>query len=137
MSFDNRVFDVNGHSLNNLKEALMLAFKIARSIHGNEERTTKAWKVVDKKGLVLYWHEVNESNSFISPLDSSAVVGQVWRWLQDNRPEDYNPESETNANLFDGSTIKGWRVYTEEHGVYGEKFYSLAVIKPIYLWIGK
>ena len=135
MSFDNRVFDVNGET----QEELRLAFRLA---FAQEGRNTKAkyWTFDTTNGLILHWYisDANKANVLPVPLDAEASADLAWQWLK------YSDEAKT-VKLegwfmdedHDGSNSLGWRAYVGRWGHVGDYSGTIIAVTPSYLWHGK
>jgi len=135
---DNVIFNVNGHCKQLLVDTIALLFQQRR---WTEERplTVEAWSVDTNKGLILYWHYDGKAGSSPFPvkLGAKAAAELVWEWLQSEQAEKIELTGwDIDADI-DGSTTKGWRVYTEDWGNIGNNSYALAAITPAYMWHGK
>jgi hypothetical protein len=138
---DNQVFNINGTDKKLLKKVLKLAFML------NPYRKAEAWKIDKEKGLVLFWSKEKDTTAFVEPLDAKGVFGFVWDFLNSEEAlkidlKDWDRNLEDDG--FDGSTDRGWRVYTERWGrigkgnsEYDSYNYSFLAITPCYAWYGK
>lgn len=112
-------------------EKLRLAMKLAMSWHSKATH----YCVHHKLGLVLLWHEdANVDGVAVQklpfPLKTSDMLADfVAGWLSS---ADY-PEKPD----FDGSSVKGWRVYNEEWGHVGKSHYAFVAIQPVWSLYGK
>ncbi len=137
---DNKIFDVNGRSKNQLIETL----KLLLLDEYEKYRKVDGWSFSKEKGFILYWHckEGGKANKFPVPLSPEALGEIIWEWLQ--TPEarsvelgDWEGDIDT-----DGSTERGFRVYTESWGHIKESehtidHYTLGAVKSVYCWYGK
>lgn len=139
MSFDNRVFDVNGET----KEELRLAFRLAFAQSG-ENTTAKYWSSDSKNGLLFHWYadEYDKNKrgvqAFPVPLDAIGAADVAWQWLKNSDDADkVELSSWFRDSDHDGSNSLGWRAYVGNWGHVGEYRNSLLAITPAYLWHGK
>ena len=135
---DNKLFNVNGRDKKRLLEAIKL---LLADEYGNEGKVT-GWSFHEEKGFIMYWHCESDISKFPIPLSADSICEIVWEWLK-------TPEANS-VKLFqweedidtDGSTYKGWRVYTEDWGHIKKNehtidHYTIGAIKPCYCWYGK
>ena len=130
---DNRIFNVNGKTEEQLISALEYVFN--QVIQFNP--TCSSWKM-NNKGLILYWHK-EAGECFPGNVDLSAkeVVPFVKKWLSNAKPEDFDLDG-WDVNLdHDGHNSIGWRIYCEDWGKVDDSPYAICAIKPVYLWHGK
>ena len=134
MSWDNKVFDVNGRGLEMLGTALRLAY-----LQHGEATTAKAWRFLPEKGLVLlWWSEPNDgTNVFPCGMSADGVISMVWPWLQSEQAKSMKFEG-WNANAdHDGHNSMGWRVSTGDWGHVAGNTNAICAIRPAYLWHGR
>ena len=135
MSYDNRVFNVNGCEDEQLLAALKLAFEQRR-----EGQTCKGWIFDKDKGLIFLWFcEDKEKQSFKLPskLTAEQCFPLVLGWLNSEmagqmRYEEWDADAD-----HDGSNSRGWRVYCEDWGHVGGNPYAICAVRPAFLWHGK
>lgn len=136
MGFDNRVFNVNGESKEDLALALKLAFSQRSSVG-----TARAWKVVPSHGLVFYWYASTGTHPLPVPLDAEGAAEIAWQWLHSAEGESTPTDAALGSwfkNLdHDGSNIMGWRAYSEDWGHVNRDSYAIVAIHRSYLWLGK
>lgn len=140
MSWDNRVFNINGRS----KEMLLTALSLAQEQESGRKDCYAGWVEDPKKGLILLWHvgEHSPGNKFVTNLTAEGVVEQVWQWLQEKKNDPSaeifkHTEQWDHDSDHDGHNSYGWRVYCEDWGHVGGNHYSVVAVKPVYLWHGK
>lgn len=133
MGFDNRIFNINGKTLEDLK----LVTKLAFSIDGPNTKA-KAWRFIPNKGLVFLWIDSqSKSNKFPVPLDSDEVASMAFKWLKSDDAKTVPCLDEDSDYDHDGSNSEGWRAYLENWGHVGDEHYAILCIKPAFLWHGK
>ena len=140
---DNKIFDVNGRS----KEQLEMTLKLALTDEYGKQSKAKGWMFAPKKGFVLLWHvdtKKPEEKLFPEPLSYDMLSHIIWDWLKTDEALSVPlGEWEEDAD-HDGSNDKGFRVYTDswghvntDGGDYTINHYSIVAIKPVYCWYGK
>jgi hypothetical protein len=142
---DNKIFNVNGRT----REQLALAIKLLLLTEYNRSTKVEGWYVDPKKGLVLMWHcDGKNGTAFTNkmgqpePISEEDLVEVVHKWLGTNEALLIPHENWDYDAKHDGSNELGWRLYTEDWGHIGKSgggtdHYSIAAIKPAYLWYGK
>lgn len=135
MSFDNRVFDMNGETQEQLRMAFILAF-------AQEGRNTKAkyWTFDKKNGLILHWYfsDPSKANALPVPLEAEAAADLAWQWLKGSEEaKTVELEGWFNDEDHDGSNSLGWRAYVGNWGHVGGHSGSIIAVTPAYLWHGK
>ncbi len=135
MSFDNRVFDVNGET----HEELRLAFRLAFAQEGRNTKS-KYWTFDKKSGLILHWYvsDASKANILPVPLDAEASADLAWQWLKSSEEA---KTVELNGWFsdadHDGSNSLGWRAYVDNWGHVGGWTGTIIAVTPSYLWHGK
>lgn len=157
---DNRIFNVNGHTLDQLKVALRLA-AMQWSINRPDDAFS-GWRVDDDYGLMLLWSVPGgqdpkgvKSSAFMARRPPEDLAVEVQGWLNSGSAEPFydrlkRPEVEwtdkVNADPRlswdrhyngDGDTGKGWRVYCQNWGHVGGEQYALCAVLPVWMWYGK
>lgn len=134
MSFDNRVFDVNGAT----QEQLRMAFKLAFAQNGHNTKA-KYWTFDKKNGLVLHWYvDEPNANTLPVPLDAEAAADLVWQWLtSSDDAKTVELEGWFRDEDHDGSNSPGWRAYVGNWGHVSNYHGSIIAVTPAYLWHGK
>lgn len=139
MSFDNRIFNVNGIGNDQLKLTLQLVF-------AQQQTTCVGWMQTDK-GLLLANYLGKDVIPFPVPLNAGLTADQTFphvvTWLKhahnmvySNSNAFWMPEQDDDPYDFDGSTELGWRVYCQDWG-YVDHTYVFCAVKPAYIWYGK
>jgi hypothetical protein len=134
MSFDNRVFNVNGTG----KAGLLAALELAFSQEGAGKKA-KGFVNSPEKGLVLCWWCDGQSGPFPLPatLDAAGVLPMVLSYLESDEAKLVPCEGwDANAD-HDGSNSEGWRVYVEDWGHVGGNSYAICAIRRAFVWHGK
>lgn len=131
---DNKIFNVNGGSIEMLQKALELSF-----LQDGENTVAKAWRFIPEKGFVLYWHKnaVDAIQAFPCELSAEAVTPMVWEWLKGEQAKSMKFEHWDADADHDGSNSRGWRVYVEDWGYVANDTAVICAIRPVYLWHGK
>lgn len=133
--FDNRVFDVNGQSL----ETLRLAFQLAYA--QDWDAKAKAWKYDPEFGIIFFWHHVEGTHPFPVPLTADESADIAFAWLNSDEAKTFDIKSYWHKDAdHDGSNSKGWRAYVNDWGHVGNSsagHYALLAVHPSYLWHGK
>lgn len=138
MSFDNRLFNVNGRSEEDLLSALRLVF----NIWGTNSKAV-AWIADPQKGLVLCWHYDTETQyaskmaPFPAPMTADEVLPTVLAYLRSEEAGKVQLDSWEEDADHDGDNGPGWRVYLEDWGHVGHCQYAICAIKRVFLWYGK
>jgi hypothetical protein len=135
MSFDNRVFDINGVDDIHLKKAIELAFSI-----DSDNRMAKAYMVTEKHGLIFFAYKSDgvAANEFPVPLDASEAFDFAKEWLKSNSAHSVKLEGFfKSTNDSDVSEDWGWRVYLEEWGRVDRHWGVICAISPSWIWYGK
>lgn len=132
---DNAVFNVNGYGREMLVQAIKLLF-LQRGF--NERSSVSSWSVDNERGIILYWHNAGkDSTPFPVKLSAEGAASAVWDWLQSAAADDIQLKGWDKDADLDGSTSKGWRVYSEDWGHVGRDAYAICAITPAYMWHGK
>lgn len=134
---DNRIFNVNGRT----DEELKIALKLALSQEGqHKSRTIEGWEIDNKKGLVLYWY-IPKGHNHIQKFPNKLNVEELFHIVnsflnseESNLIETISWDSDIDQ---DGHNIPGWRVYCEDWGRIDGRDGSYIAIKPAYMWMGK
>lgn len=132
MSFDNRIFNVNGEDFDTLKKAIELVFMI-----NSEHTKAVSWEFHKDKGLIFSWTKTDRGHLFPIPLDSEKAASITWDWLKTEDSKNMKCEDWDCDNDHDGSNGDGWRVYVEDWGHVGTNSYAICAIRPVYVWYGK
>lgn len=137
MSFDNRIFNVNGEDDEHLEIAIKLAFHI-QSNYNEKGATAKGYVVMPTKGLVFLWHTTPNAVAFPEPIyaDEAYTFAKQWLASRDAKQIELNERWEGDCD-HDGSNDIGWRVYVEDWGHVGSNSYTICAVKPCYVWHGK
>lgn len=134
MSFDNRIFNVNGET----EEMLLAALKLVFQQEG-DRATAKGWSFSEKDGLILHWWA--EDNDGVTPfpgkLNAEQCLPFVLAWLKSDQATTVACEG-WDANVeHDGHNGPGWRVFCSDWGHVGDHHSAICAIKPVFLWYGK
>lgn len=135
MSFDNRVFDMNGET----QEQLRMAFKLAFVQEGHNTKA-KYWTFDKKNGLILHWYVSDQSkvNALPVPLEAEAAADLAWQWLKSSdEAKTVELDGWFCDEDHDGSNSLGWRAYVDDWGHVGNYNGSIIAVTPAYLWHGK
>ena len=136
MSFDNRIFNVNGRTEEDLLSALKLVFNIE-----GEHTKAAGWKSDKEKGLILFWHYDEKPSSnmapFPAPMTASEVMPTVLAYLRSEEAEKVKLDGWEEDADHDGHNGAGWRVYLEDWGHIDHSPYAICAIKRIFVWYGK
>lgn len=136
---DNRIFNVNGRTKDDLLATIRLAFS-----QDGRNTTAKAYFIDPKKGMILLWHTDKGSIPFPAPLSAESAATMVWDWLQ-TKPDTECVDWDKNLN-HDGHNVPGFRAFVEDwgHVATGPNYntsdscrYAIVAVKPTYLWMGK
>lgn len=103
---DNRIFNVNGCGLDNLREVLRLVFQQSGF------KKAVGYLVDSKKGLILLWSQAPGWTKFPAPVGFETAAVVVWDWLQESPAIELSGRD----NPYDDSDVSnepGWRVYSE------------------------
>lgn len=134
MSWDNKVFNVNGRGLDMLRAALQLAYQ-----QNGEKTTAKAWKFIPEAGFVLLWwnDRADGSNAFPCPMNAEAVAPMIIEWLASEDAKGMKCSDWDADTDHDGHNSKGWRIYTGDWGHINDITSAICAVRPAYLWHGK
>lgn len=137
---DNRLFNINGETEQQLKLAIELALM---NEYGNTVKIT-SYYYCSKKGLVLFDRDYrNKFSKFTNrmgvetPVNSDELFEIVLDYLKSEHAKNIETEEWEDDIDFDGSTSLGWRLYTEDWGKIDGYDGSYLAVKPVYLWYGK
>jgi hypothetical protein len=131
MSFDNRIFNVNGNNDEQLLAALKLVFDQSRM-------KCVGWLFSESKGLVLLWSCSGEKTSTLpSALTAEECLPFVLAWLKGKDAEGMKCEGWDANTVHDGSNTRGWRVYCEDWGHVARISSAICAVRPAYMWHGK
>lgn len=132
MIADNRIFNVNGKSEQELAAALSLVLLL----HDCDEGFS-GFSFDSGKGLLLWRSEGKNVTKFIVPVNGFTAAKLAFNWLKSKEAMSI-PFIEWDANVdHDGHNELGWRAYLEDWGKVGDNHGVLIAIKPSYLWLGK
>jgi len=146
---DNRVFNVNGKT----KEQLKLAVQLLLLDEYNTKQKVKGWYFNPKRGLVLTWYVGDNQKKaipFTNRMGQPEEIGEdelielLWNWLNTEQAKQMKLE-EWDKKFIDGdvSNDAGWRLYTIEWGHVNNDdghtidHYSIAALTKAYMWYGK
>ena len=145
---DNRIFDVNGKT----KDQLKLAVQLLLLDEYDKKQKVAGWYFTKKKGLVLTWtlaetrhNPTPFTNRMGQPEDikEDELTDLLWEWLSSDEAKEVEQDGwDKDLKDSDVSMGDGWRLYTEEWGHVKESehtidHYSLAAFKKVHLWYGK
>lgn len=137
MSFDNRIFNVNGEDDPHLEMAIKLAFQI-QSNYNEKGASAKGYIVMPTKGLVFLWHNTPDAIAFPEPIYAAEAYTFAKQWLSSRDSKQIELKEPWEGDYdHDGSNDLGWRVYVEDWGHVGTNHYSICAVKPCYVWHGK
>lgn len=143
---DNRIFNVNGRTI----EQLELAIKLLLLDEYGKQISVVGWYFKPEKGIVLTWYcnEDSTAKPFTDnmgrpqAIEPGDLVETLWNWLFSAQAKtvilkDWDRDLED-----DVSTAPGWRLYTEDWGHvkkddYTIDSYSIAAFTPAFMWYGK
>lgn len=134
---DNRVFNVNGRT----KDQLKLALQLALFDEYDKNNTIAGWRTTKEDGLILMSYISSsssiQSNKFPVPLNYEQLVDIVWTWLKSDEAKHVEQSGWDIDAPHDGHNNLGWRMYCGDWGRIGDDWGSIIAIKPAYLWYGK
>jgi len=146
---DNRIFDVNGKT----KEQLHLAVKLLLLDEYDSliSRKVKGWYLNPKKGLVLTWYvgDSKKATPFTNRrgepegIEGGELTDLLWNWLDSEEADTIELDGwDEDLKDSDVSMSPGWRLYTEDWGHVKETEHtidhsSIAAFRKINLWYGK
>ena len=148
---DNKVFNVNGKT----REQLKLAIQLLLLNEYNDKQKVRGWYFRKDKGLVLTW--LSETRENVTPftnrmgqpedINEDELTDQLWEWLSSDQAKEveHTEGDRWDRSLKDSdvSMDDGWRLYTEDWGHIKEEnghtidHYSIAAFKKVALWYGK
>lgn len=131
---DNRIFNVNGET----DEQLLMALKL---VFSQSNHKAQGWFYSKKHGLILYWHCHDAGdrlvNRFPAPMTAEGIFPFIKEWLVSEHASEVECVGD-DANVdHDGHNTKGWRVYCEKWGHVNGCPFAFCAIKPVYCWHGK
>lgn len=127
---DNRIFNVNGIS----KQQLFFAIKLALTDESGTENLVSSWEVDLNKGFIINWW--NERGiKFPKAFSADMITDVVWEWLQTEEAMSMTFEG-WDAKQNESSKL-GFRVYCEDWGHVGTNEYAIIAVRPAYIWYGK
>jgi len=146
---DNKVFNVNGKT----KEQLKLAVQLLLLDEYGKRRKVSGWYFEPKKGFVLTWY-VGDSQKraipFTNRMGQPEDIGEdeltdlLWEWLKSDEAKSVKLEGWDKKFVdSDVSTEGGWRLFTDQwghvsnHDGHTIDHYSLAAFTKAYMWYGK
>ena len=143
---DNRIFNVNGRTL----EQLTLAVKLLLLDEYGDKQIVRGWYYSEEKGLVLtsFVDAKYKAKPFTDKMGSSceieeaALVEVLWNWLKtDDAKKVKCVDLDADIDQ-DGHNILGWRLYLERWGHVNNDggmadHHTVAAFKPAWLWYGK
>lgn len=127
---DNRVFNVNGKTDDQLLAALELVFAQAG------DQTCKGWKVTDG-GLVLCWYVKSGVIALPTAATAKEIFPMVRSWLKSDEAKTIKCEGWDADSDHDGHNRIGWRVYCGDWGHTCGETVSICAVKPAFMWYGK
>lgn len=146
---DNRVFNVNGRTLDQLR----LAVKLLLLNEYGDEKTVKGWYYSKKKGMILTWYVGSSHKDSIpftdrmgkpTEIDANELSILLWNWLDSDEANNIKLDGwDKKFDDGDVSTEPGWRLYTDEWGHVNNPdghtidHYSIAAFTKAYMWYGK
>lgn len=126
MTADNRYFDVNGETIQELEACLNLVLLL------QDQAGFNGFRIDPEHGVVLYTHISEKTIPFIAPQGAKSTADLVFNWLQLTSYELYEK-----PGSHDGDNAKGWISHMDFWGgVKGDSNATIA-IKPSWLWLGK
>lgn len=131
---DNRVFNVNGHGLDQLRRTLELV------LIQSGWRGFASWAETSK-GLVLYWTDNPHPNAHkLLGTVREEIASMVLSWLSSDFAKSIELSNWDADCDHDGHNSEGWRVFCDGwghvDGVAGSS-YAICCITPAYMWHGK
>lgn len=132
MSYDNRLFNVNGKSDAMLLRALELVFEQEGC------KDSKSWMVTPTHGLILFWwRNEGKDTPFPAPMTASECLPFISSWLRSGEAKIVERKGWDAEIDMDGSIGQGWRVYCEDWGHVADHSSAICAIRPVCLWYGK
>ena len=129
---DNKVFNVNGRSIHQLKQTLKLALT---DEYGDIDKVG-SWEIDKEHGFILNSISIR-GNKFPIELPIEFITDIVWNWLHSEDAKKMNFEGWDDDADHDGHNELGFRVYCDDWGHVGYNHYALVAIRPAYCWYGK
>ena len=143
---DNKIFNVNGKT----KEQLKLALDLLILDEYGKIRKIKGWYINPKRGFVLTWFNSKGTTPFTNriglpeEISTTELIDILWNWLDSDAAKEIPLEEwEEKMEDSDVGIGNGWRLYTNEWGHVNNPdghtidHYSIGAIKKVYLWYGK
>ena len=129
---DNKVFNVNGAT----KNQLLATLKLAMLDEYDTYRKAVSYEIDKKHGFVL--NQYGERGiKFPAFLEIETITEIVWAWLQTDEAKSMSFEGWDADADHDGSNHLGFRVYCEDWGFVGDNQSAIIAIRPAYCWYGK
>ena len=134
MSYDNRIFNVNGQGLPMLQAAIQLAVD---QEEGFANGKIYGWAKTEHGLTFLAFVNMHETQSkaipFPVPIGAVEAAKMAFEWLKEPHPE-IKFEGEDSGDIdIDGSVDRGWRVSLESP----ELSKVICTVRPVFLWYGK
>lgn len=132
MSFDNRIFNINGNEDEHLLAVLKLAF-------AQKGTTCKGTFFDVNKGLILLWwcDKGDKGCPLPVPLTAEECFPIIKSWLKGEQAASMKCEGWDADADHDGDNSMGWRVYCEDWGHVADISYALCAVRPAFMWHGK
>lgn len=144
---DNRIFNVNGKSLQMLVKTLELFVENdGHTYYGPMDEKRKKFEgytVDPKKGFILIKYGVDEKygqTKFPAPVSIEIAAGMAMAWLESEDALKVPLEGWDIDCDHDGDNSLGWRVSCENWGhieANNHTIYAGVLISPAYMWYGK
>lgn len=134
---DNRIFNVNGIGVKELTNTLILLLE-----SGSYYIKVVGWRIHPEKGFILYWDAKDENvTPFPSVMSATWLAPMIMNWLESDDAKRMKCIGKDADYDHDGSNEYGFRVYIEDWSRIqtgqSDEGYSIAAIRPAYLWYGK
>lgn len=109
------------------KKMFLHAMKIAFM----KQEKASHYRIDEKFGFVLYWHEDDRATAFPFEYTEDLAVETIWKWLVEKAKYPSQPDQ-------DGSNYKGFCVYNYDFGYHSEDTHDgFVAVKPEWMMYGK
>lgn len=133
MSFDNRIFNINGEIRE--KDFFFRTIDLAFSQSGYMHAEGYVFDI--KYGLILLAYGIENAQKFPTKLNPHATATIIFPWLSSDESKTVQCEGRDADIDHDGSNGNGWRIYYGEHGHFGNHYGAICAIRPVFVWYGK
>lgn len=138
MSFNNRIFDINGpmEDRESFDAVIALAFRL--SCHHKLKIDASSFLFDGQSGLVFSWSESDKALVKLPcPIGPKSVAEIAWNWLDTMEAKGMHLGHWECDAEHDGNNSPGWRVFLEDWGHVGAVRSAICCVRPCFVWHGK